>query len=157
MAVITAHNRYIRCGGTSAAARHRPAAASAAVDRGRQHVNDGLKLVENQRYEIDGLSGLSGEICERISPSIFWWQTTSGGNSLSRPQPPEAVAEGQSLQGIAPDEARATEIDVRRAIATTAIQPITPALASSARQGSPKTVNFKSVVFDGFPAVGDRT
>ena len=74
-------------------------------------VNDSLKLVENQRSEIDGLRGLSGEICERISPSIFWWQTASGGNSLSRPQPPEAVAEGQSLQGIASRRNSATEID----------------------------------------------
>ena len=86
----------------------------AEVLNARGGVNDGLKLVENQRYEIDGLSGLSGEICERISPSIFWWQTTSGGNSLSRPQPPEAVAEGQSLQGIASRPSSATEIDIRR-------------------------------------------
>ena len=97
-------------------------------------VNASLKLVENQRSEIDGLRGLSVEICERISPSIFWWQTASGGKSLSRPQPPEAVAEGQSLQGIASRPSSATEIDIRRAIGTTAFQPTTPTLASSARQ-----------------------
>src|SRR5215510_2572801 len=35
----------------------------------------------------------------------------SGGNPLSRPQPPEAVAEGQSLQGIASRPNSATQSD----------------------------------------------
>jgi hypothetical protein len=75
---------------------------------------------------------------------------------LSRPQPPEAVAEGESLQGIASRQSSATEIDIRTISPATAIQPTTPLHLQARRdKDRQETVNFKSVVFDGFHAAAD--
>src|SRR5215470_14193031 len=79
----------------------------------------------------------------------------SGGNPLSRPQPPAAVAEGQSLQGIASRPNSATQSDVRRHFATTTIRRQHPHMQAWRGKDRQETSNFKPMIFSEFYAAGD--
>ena len=80
----------------------------------------------------------------------------SGGNPLSRPQPPEAVAEGQSLQGIASRPNSATQSDVRRHFATTTVRRQHLHLRAWRGSDRQETANFKPMIFSEIHAAGDR-
>jgi len=79
----------------------------------------------------------------------------SGGNPLSRPQPPEAVAEGQSLQGIASRPNSATQSDVRRHFATTTVRRQHLHLQAWRGSDRQETANFKPMIFSEIHAAGD--
>jgi hypothetical protein len=83
-------------------------------------VNARLKLPENQRFEIAMAvqPARSFEYPRCSSPAGFHRRSLGGkrgpgGSPLSRPQPPEAVAEGQSLQGTVTRPRSVTEGDDR--------------------------------------------
>src|SRR5215831_8397025 len=79
----------------------------------------------------------------------------SGGNPLSRPQPPEAVAEGQSLQGIASRPNSTTRSDVRRHFATTTVRRQHLHLQAWRGSDRQETANFKPMIFSEIHAAGD--
>jgi hypothetical protein len=86
----------------------------------RDLVNARLKLPENQRFEIAMAvqPARSFEYPRCSSPAGFHRRSLGGkrgpgGSPLSRPQPPEAVAEGQSLQGTVTRPRSVTEGDDR--------------------------------------------
>src|SRR5262244_89307 len=79
----------------------------------------------------------------------------SGGNPLSRPQPPEAVAEGQSLQGIASRPNSTTQSDVRRHFATTTVRRQHLHLRAWRGSDRQETANFKPMIFSEIHAAGD--
>ena len=96
-------------------------AESSAVERLRvQLVNDRLKLRENQRFEI-GMTVWPARSfeCPRRSSATGLRRRSLGGkrgpgdSPLSRPQPPEAGAEGQSLQGTITRPRSVTQSDDR--------------------------------------------
>ena len=87
-------------------------------------VNARLKLPENQRFEIAMAvqSARSFECPRCSSPAGLHRRSLGGkrgpgGSPLSRPQPPEAVAEGQSLQGTIARPGSVTEGDDRAYLA----------------------------------------
>src|SRR5215470_10635749 len=80
----------------------------------------------------------------------------SGGNPLSRPQPPEAVAEGQSLQGIASRPNSATQSDVRRHFATTTIRRQHLHMQAWRGNDRQETANFKPMILSEIHAAGDK-
>ena len=75
---------------------------------------------------------------------------------MSRPRPPEAVAEGQSLQGIGFRPSSATEIDVRSHRHNCDAGVSGPHLHARRDKDHQETANFKSVVFDEFRAGRER-
>jgi len=79
----------------------------------------------------------------------------SGGNPLSRPQPPEAVAEGQSLQGIASRPNSVTQSDVRGHFATTTIRRQHLHMQAWRGNDRQETANFKPMIFSEIHAAGD--
>jgi hypothetical protein len=83
-------------------------------------VNARLKLPENQRFEIAmAVQPARSFECPRCSPPAGLHRRSlggkrgPGGSPLSRPQPPEAVAEGQSLEGTVTRPRSVTEGDDR--------------------------------------------
>src|SRR5215831_3124826 len=80
----------------------------------------------------------------------------SGGNPLSRPQPPEAVAEGQSFQGIASRPNSTTQSDVRRHLATTTVRRQHLHLRAWRGSDRQETANFKPMIFSEIHAAGDK-
>ena len=85
-----------------------------------RRVNARLKLHENQRFEIAmAVRPARSFECPRCSSPAGLHRRSlggkrgPGGSRLSRPQPPEAVAEGQSLQGTVTRPRSVTEGDDR--------------------------------------------
>src|SRR5262249_33210312 len=79
----------------------------------------------------------------------------SGGNPLSRPQPPEAVAEGQAFQGSASPPNSAPPSALPRHFATTTARRQHLHLQAWRGSDRQETANFKPMIFSEIHAAGD--